>query len=146
MSPSLGLTYRWYFGKLGRKDAERQLLSFGNPRGTFLIRESETTKGKITSWRRWLVIQICGLVRGDERLISNVQGFLNGTYPLCLVSRVLFSVSPPGSRTADSSKRTTEARNQDLPPETGAGLLLPSRHARSQTVQKSFRIRIFWNS
>ncbi|ETE72848.1 Tyrosine-protein kinase Fyn, partial [Ophiophagus hannah] len=35
----------WYFGKLGRKDAERQLLSFGNPRGTFLIRESETTKG-----------------------------------------------------------------------------------------------------
>uniref|UniRef100_A0A2K5QZK0 Tyrosine-protein kinase Fyn n=5 Tax=Primates TaxID=9443 RepID=A0A2K5QZK0_CEBIM len=24
----------WYFGKLGRKDAERQLLSFGNPRGT----------------------------------------------------------------------------------------------------------------
>lgn len=35
----------WYFGKLGRKDAERQLLSNGNPRGTFLIRESETTKG-----------------------------------------------------------------------------------------------------
>lgn len=37
----------WYFGKLGRKDAERQLLSFGNPRGTFLIRESETTKGRM---------------------------------------------------------------------------------------------------
>lgn len=35
----------WYFGKLGRKDAERQLLSVGNPRGTYLIRESETTKG-----------------------------------------------------------------------------------------------------
>lgn len=35
----------WYFGKLGRKDAERQLLSNGNARGTFLIRESETTKG-----------------------------------------------------------------------------------------------------
>lgn len=35
----------WYFGKLSRKDAERQLLSNGNPRGTFLIRESETTKG-----------------------------------------------------------------------------------------------------
>uniref|UniRef100_A0A8C1YXB2 Tyrosine-protein kinase n=1 Tax=Cyprinus carpio TaxID=7962 RepID=A0A8C1YXB2_CYPCA len=34
----------WYFGKLGRKDAERQLLSTGNPRGTYLIRESETTK------------------------------------------------------------------------------------------------------
>ena len=49
MFPFLHLIYRWYFGKLGRKDAERQLLSFGNPRGTFLIRESETTKGKITS-------------------------------------------------------------------------------------------------
>lgn len=41
------LSLRWYFGKLGRKDAERQLLSFGNPRGTFLIRESETTKGRL---------------------------------------------------------------------------------------------------
>ncbi|NWI65051.1 YRK kinase, partial [Todus mexicanus] len=35
----------WYFGKIGRKDAERQLLCHGNIRGTFLIRESETTKG-----------------------------------------------------------------------------------------------------
>lgn len=38
--------YRWYFGKMGRKDAERQLLGQNNPRGTFLIRESETTKGR----------------------------------------------------------------------------------------------------
>lgn len=37
---------RWYFGKIGRKDAERQLLCHGNCRGTFLIRESETTKGR----------------------------------------------------------------------------------------------------
>uniref|UniRef100_A0A8B9D7C7 non-specific protein-tyrosine kinase n=1 Tax=Anser cygnoides TaxID=8845 RepID=A0A8B9D7C7_ANSCY len=36
----------WYFGKIGRKDAERQLLCHGNCRGTFLIRESETTKGR----------------------------------------------------------------------------------------------------
>lgn len=48
MFPFFDLIERWYFGKLGRKDAERQLLSFGNPRGTFLIRESETTKGKVT--------------------------------------------------------------------------------------------------
>ncbi len=37
--------YRWYFGKMGRKDAERLLLIPGNNRGTFLVRESETTKG-----------------------------------------------------------------------------------------------------
>ncbi|KAL8220711.1 UNVERIFIED_CONTAM: hypothetical protein K2H54_053036 [Gekko kuhli] len=36
----------WYFGKIGRKDAERQLLCHGSPRGTFLIRESETTKAQ----------------------------------------------------------------------------------------------------
>uniref|UniRef100_A0AAY4C716 Tyrosine-protein kinase n=1 Tax=Denticeps clupeoides TaxID=299321 RepID=A0AAY4C716_9TELE len=44
----------WYFGKIGRKDAERQLLSQNNPRGTFLIRESETTKGAYSlSIRDW---------------------------------------------------------------------------------------------
>lgn len=37
---------RWYFGKMGRKDAERLLLNTGNHRGTFLVRESETTKGE----------------------------------------------------------------------------------------------------
>uniref|UniRef100_A0A3Q3E6U8 Tyrosine-protein kinase n=1 Tax=Labrus bergylta TaxID=56723 RepID=A0A3Q3E6U8_9LABR len=44
----------WYFGKMGRKDAERQLLGQGNQRGTFLIRESETTKGAYSlSIRDW---------------------------------------------------------------------------------------------
>ncbi|XP_067167418.1 tyrosine-protein kinase Fgr isoform X2 [Apteryx mantelli] len=44
----------WYFGKMGRKDAERQLLGHGNGRGTFLIRESETTKGAYSlSIRDW---------------------------------------------------------------------------------------------
>ncbi|XP_075460034.1 proto-oncogene tyrosine-protein kinase Yrk-like isoform X2 [Ascaphus truei] len=44
----------WYFGKIGRKDAERQLLGEGNPRGTYLIRESETTKGAYSlSIRDW---------------------------------------------------------------------------------------------
>ncbi|XP_041860327.1 proto-oncogene tyrosine-protein kinase Src isoform X2 [Melanotaenia boesemani] len=35
----------WYFGKITRRDSERLLLSLENRRGTFLIRESETTKG-----------------------------------------------------------------------------------------------------
>ncbi|XP_075051915.1 tyrosine-protein kinase Fgr [Mixophyes fleayi] len=44
----------WYFGKLGRKDAERQLMGEGNMQGSFLIRESETTKGAFSlSIRDW---------------------------------------------------------------------------------------------
>ncbi|KAM6929245.1 proto-oncogene tyrosine-protein kinase Src isoform 2-T2 [Lycodopsis pacificus] len=35
----------WYFGKVTRRDSERLLLSLENRRGTFLVRESETTKG-----------------------------------------------------------------------------------------------------
>ncbi|XP_008317256.1 proto-oncogene tyrosine-protein kinase Src isoform X1 [Cynoglossus semilaevis] len=35
----------WYFGKITRRDSERMLLSLENRRGTFLVRESETTKG-----------------------------------------------------------------------------------------------------
>ncbi|XP_030636810.1 tyrosine-protein kinase Yes [Chanos chanos] len=44
----------WYFGKMGRKDAERLLLQPGIQRGTFLLRESETTKGAFSlSVRDW---------------------------------------------------------------------------------------------
>ncbi|KAK0133713.1 Tyrosine-protein kinase Fyn [Merluccius polli] len=44
----------WFFGKLSRKDAERQLLSKGNPRGTYMVRESETTPGAFSlSIRDW---------------------------------------------------------------------------------------------
>ncbi|KFP72241.1 Proto-oncogene tyrosine-protein kinase LCK, partial [Acanthisitta chloris] len=35
----------WFFKNISRKDAERQLLASGNTHGSFLIRESETTKG-----------------------------------------------------------------------------------------------------
>ncbi|XP_024300816.1 proto-oncogene tyrosine-protein kinase Src isoform X1 [Oncorhynchus tshawytscha] len=35
----------WYFGKITRRNSERLLLSLQNRRGTFLVRESETTKG-----------------------------------------------------------------------------------------------------
>uniref|UniRef100_A0AAY4B4A3 Tyrosine-protein kinase n=1 Tax=Denticeps clupeoides TaxID=299321 RepID=A0AAY4B4A3_9TELE len=36
---------RWFFKDLGRRDTERLLLAPGNKVGSFLIRESETTKG-----------------------------------------------------------------------------------------------------
>ncbi|XP_041701576.1 proto-oncogene tyrosine-protein kinase Src isoform X3 [Coregonus clupeaformis] len=35
----------WYFGKITRRDSERLLLGLENRKGTFLVRESETTKG-----------------------------------------------------------------------------------------------------
>ncbi|KAF3824873.1 hypothetical protein GH733_010207 [Mirounga leonina] len=38
----------WYFGKITRRESERLLLNAENPRGTFLVRESETTKGRST--------------------------------------------------------------------------------------------------
>lgn len=39
----------WFFKDLTRKDAERQLLAPANKPGSYLIRESETTKGETTS-------------------------------------------------------------------------------------------------
>ncbi|KFP68499.1 hypothetical protein N322_07788, partial [Cariama cristata] len=36
----------WYFGKITRRESERLLLNPENPRGTFLVRESETTKDR----------------------------------------------------------------------------------------------------
>ncbi|VFV16965.1 v-src sarcoma (schmidt-ruppin a-2) viral oncogene, partial [Lynx pardinus] len=41
----------WYFGKITRRESERLLLNAENPRGTFLVRESETTKG-VDAWPR----------------------------------------------------------------------------------------------
>uniref|UniRef100_A0A672Q3M3 Tyrosine-protein kinase n=1 Tax=Sinocyclocheilus grahami TaxID=75366 RepID=A0A672Q3M3_SINGR len=65
----------WYFGKLGRKDAERQLLSNGNPRGTFLIRESETTKGAYS-----LSIQDWDETKGDHVKHYKIRKLDNGGY------------------------------------------------------------------
>lgn len=47
--PALTLSHvpRWFFKNISRKDAERQLLASGNTHGSFLIRESETSKGTI---------------------------------------------------------------------------------------------------
>ncbi len=37
--------FRWFFKDITRKDAERQLLAPANKPGSYLIRESETSKG-----------------------------------------------------------------------------------------------------
>ncbi|XP_051951213.1 tyrosine-protein kinase fynb isoform X2 [Xyrauchen texanus] len=65
----------WYFGKLGRKDAERQLLSIGNPRGTYLIRESETTKGAFS-----LSIHDWDDVKGDHVKHYKIRKLDSGGY------------------------------------------------------------------
>lgn len=66
---------RWYFGKMGRKDAERQLLAQNNPRGTFLIRESETTKGAYSlSIRDW------DDAKGDHVKHYKIRKLDNGGY------------------------------------------------------------------
>ncbi|XP_047663837.1 tyrosine-protein kinase Fgr isoform X4 [Tachysurus fulvidraco] len=65
----------WYFGKMGRKDAERQLLGQNNPRGTFLIRESETTKGAYS-----LSIRDCDEAKGDHVKHYKIRKLDNGGY------------------------------------------------------------------
>uniref|UniRef100_A0AAQ4S7R6 Tyrosine-protein kinase n=1 Tax=Gasterosteus aculeatus aculeatus TaxID=481459 RepID=A0AAQ4S7R6_GASAC len=65
----------WYFGKLGRKDAERQLLSNSNARGTFLIRESETTKGAYS-----LSIQDWDDVKGNHVKHYKIRKLDSGGY------------------------------------------------------------------
>lgn len=47
------MLFRWFFKDITRKDAERQLLAPGNVPGAFLIRESETLKGKISRFH-WI--------------------------------------------------------------------------------------------
>ncbi|MCJ8749854.1 hypothetical protein PDJAM_G00192330 [Pangasius djambal] len=65
----------WFFGKLGRKDAERQLLSTGNQRGSYLIRESETTKGAFSlSIRDW------DEVKGDHVKHYKIRKLDSGGY------------------------------------------------------------------
>ncbi|XP_075995472.1 tyrosine-protein kinase Fgr isoform X3 [Genypterus blacodes] len=65
----------WYFGKMGRKDAERQLLGHGNQRGIFLIRESETTKGAYS-----LSIRDCDEAKGDHVKHYKIRKLDNGGY------------------------------------------------------------------
>uniref|UniRef100_A0A672G1M0 Tyrosine-protein kinase n=1 Tax=Salarias fasciatus TaxID=181472 RepID=A0A672G1M0_SALFA len=65
----------WYFGKMGRKDAERLLLNPGNHRGTFLVRESETTKGAYSlSIRDW------DEAKGDNVKHYKIRKLDNGGY------------------------------------------------------------------
>ncbi|XP_043921169.1 tyrosine-protein kinase Yes [Protopterus annectens] len=77
----------WYFGKMGRKDAERLLLHPGNQRGTFLVRESETTKGAYSlSIRDW------DEVRADNVKHYKIRKLDNGGY--YITTRAQFETLP----------------------------------------------------
>lgn len=47
LKKNVRLCCRWFFRDISRNDAMRLLLAPGNTQGSFLIRESETTKGDI---------------------------------------------------------------------------------------------------
>ncbi|KAJ8378865.1 hypothetical protein AAFF_G00233670 [Aldrovandia affinis] len=65
----------WYFGRMGRRDAERLLLVLGNQRGTFLVRESETTQGAFS-----LSIRDCDEIRGDNVKHYKIRRLDSGGY------------------------------------------------------------------
>uniref|UniRef100_A0A2I3HR21 Tyrosine-protein kinase n=1 Tax=Nomascus leucogenys TaxID=61853 RepID=A0A2I3HR21_NOMLE len=82
--PSLSLSFLICKMSIGRKDAERQLLSPGNPQGAFLIRESETTKGAYSlSIRDW------DPTRGDHVKHYKIRKLDTGGY--YITTRVQFS-------------------------------------------------------
>lgn len=65
--------HRWFFKDITRKDAERQLLAPGNSAGAFLIRESETLKGRKwfkayfkTLFRKLFLETILELLKGKK--------------------------------------------------------------------------------
>jgi len=43
----IDFNFRWFHKDIARKEAERLLLDPKNPRGTFLVRNSENAPGKI---------------------------------------------------------------------------------------------------
>lgn len=50
----------WFFKDLTRKDAERQLLAPANKPGSYLIRESETSKGEKILKRHMILMSELG--------------------------------------------------------------------------------------
>ncbi|XP_074642810.1 proto-oncogene tyrosine-protein kinase Yrk-like [Tubulanus polymorphus] len=65
--------YQWYLGNITRKDAERQLLLPGNPRGAFLIRESETSPGSYS-----LSVRDYDQTKGDNVKHYKIRNLDNG--------------------------------------------------------------------
>ncbi|XP_075729505.1 tyrosine-protein kinase Src-2 [Rhipicephalus microplus] len=65
----------WFFGKVSRKDAEKMLMLASNPRGTFLIRNSEQTTGAFS-----LSIRDFEPTKGDHVKHYKVKTMDNGGF------------------------------------------------------------------
>uniref|UniRef100_L7M6T6 Tyrosine-protein kinase n=1 Tax=Rhipicephalus pulchellus TaxID=72859 RepID=L7M6T6_RHIPC len=65
----------WFFGKVSRKDAEKMLMLPSNPRGTFLIRNSEQTTGAFS-----LSIRDFEPTKGDHVKHYKVKAMDNGGF------------------------------------------------------------------
>ncbi|KAM8953273.1 tyrosine-protein kinase Blk [Pelodytes ibericus] len=66
---------KFFFKSLSRKDAERQLLAPGNQPGTFLVRESETSRGTFS-----LSVRDNDLIHGDLIKHYKIRTMDNGGY------------------------------------------------------------------
>ncbi|XP_064625819.1 proto-oncogene tyrosine-protein kinase Yrk-like isoform X1 [Lineus longissimus] len=66
-------SYDWFLGTISRKDAENQLLLPSNPRGTFLVRESETMSGSYS-----LSVKDKDDVKGDNVKHYRIRNMDNG--------------------------------------------------------------------
>lgn len=91
---------RWYFGKMGRKDAERLLLIMGNSRGTFLVRESETTKGNDP----FFVNRVVKAVSPSELYVQMDQHF-----PSRLLQVLILSPYETGMKPKETTWNTTRS-------------------------------------
>uniref|UniRef100_A0A4W3HZD9 Tyrosine-protein kinase n=1 Tax=Callorhinchus milii TaxID=7868 RepID=A0A4W3HZD9_CALMI len=69
------LKAEWFFREISRKNAERQLLASGNKSGTFLIRESETSKGAFS-----LSVKDCDSKHGDIVKHYKIRSLDRGGY------------------------------------------------------------------
>lgn len=75
----------WFFKDLARKDAERQLLAPANKPGSYLIRESETSKGeKILTFSTRRLILMSELGGRQAGSLSPALGCTSSTIVLML--------------------------------------------------------------
>ncbi|XP_026868964.2 tyrosine-protein kinase Yes [Electrophorus electricus] len=85
MAPSGSIqAEEWFFGKMGRKDAEKLLLQPGLQQGAFLVRESESTEGEFS-----LSVRIWEEGQGDTVKHYRIKSLESGGY--YITARTQFS-------------------------------------------------------